>query len=127
MPLDRAKLVKALAMTASTNDHEALAAIRMANRMLREAGIGWSGLISGSRSPVRRTGPPPDWMRPAPSLSIDEALEFLAQAGEGDDWLAIRRQWERRKYMAPSDQRRMFDRIYDIRRGEDEQRDVPEA
>jgi hypothetical protein len=116
MPLDRAKLVKALQMTTSKNDHEALAAIRMANRMLEEAKVGWGGLISGSRAAaIVGAETPAYWMRPAPTMSIDEALEYLV-ANDGDDWIPLRREWERRRQMSPYDQRRMMDRVYDLRR-----------
>jgi hypothetical protein len=123
MPLDRQKLVKVLQLSLSDNDAEALGAIRAANRMLRDAGVGWTGLISGAR--IRSDGPAP-WVRPAPTMSIDEALEYLV-ANDSDEWLPLRREWERRRQMSPFDQRRMMDRVYEVRRQEDDQRDVPEG
>lgn len=125
MPLDRAKFVKVLKLTESDNDAESLSAIRMANRMLRDAGVGWSGLVSGSRGPVNKSPGPPSWMRPAPSMSIDEALEYLV-ANDSDEWIPRRREWERRKTMSPFDQRKMMDRVYEMRKAELEARDIPE-
>jgi hypothetical protein len=114
--LDRARLVKLLQMTASPVEAEALAAIRAANKMLAEAGVGWTGLISGSRARLK-TGEAPPWMRPAPTMTIPEALDFLEGEGEMiDDLLAMRTQWQRRKYLSPSDQRRLFDRVYDLKK-----------
>lgn len=117
MPLDRSKFVKVLQMTESKNDSECLAAIRMANRMLAEAGVGWTGLVSGSRAPIVRATTPPKWMRPAPTMSIGEALEFLV-ANDSDEWIPRRREWDRRKTMAPFEQRKMFDRVYELKKSD---------
>lgn len=115
MPLDRAKFVKVLQMTSSEIDHEALAAVRMANKMLTEAGIGWTGLISGSRAPVT-TGKQPEWVRPAPTMSITDALDYVETVGDPFDWQVLKREWYRRKYMAPSDQRKLFDEVYRLKK-----------
>lgn len=125
MPLDREKFVKVLLRTTSDNDHEALTAIRMANRMLSEAKVGWGGLISGSRAKVDTRIDAPSFVRPAPSMSIGEALEYLI-AVDSDEWIPLRTQWERRKQMSPHDQRRLFDRLYVVQSKEDDQRDIPE-
>jgi len=43
--MDRDKLAKLLAMTTSDNDGEALNAVRMANKMVRDAGITWQDVL----------------------------------------------------------------------------------
>jgi hypothetical protein len=45
--VDREKLAKLLALTTSDNDHEALSAMRAANRMLREVGKIWEDVLEG--------------------------------------------------------------------------------
>ncbi len=48
MPIDRAKLIKVMAMTQSANDGEALNAIRMANEMLKVNKLDWDKAIAGT-------------------------------------------------------------------------------
>jgi Protein of unknown function (DUF2786) len=45
LPKERAKILKLLALTASSHDGEALAASRIANKLLRRAGETWPNLI----------------------------------------------------------------------------------
>lgn len=116
-PLDRVRFVKLLERTRSDNDHEALSAIRMANDMLAKAGVGWTGLISGSRVKVDAAGQAPPWMRPAPRMTIPEAFDFLESRGElVDDYRTMYSLWGRRKNLSPRDQRMLFDRVYDLER-----------
>jgi hypothetical protein len=51
--VDKEKLIKCLKLTASANDHEALAAIRAANAIRTEAGQSWEELLN---PPVEVTG-----------------------------------------------------------------------
>lgn len=113
--LDRVRFVKTLEMTRSSNDHEALAAIRMANAMLDKANVRWTGLISGSRARVDSAGQAPPWVRPAPRMTITEAFDFLESRGELiDDYRMMYGLWGRRKNLSPRDQRTLFDRVYDL-------------
>lgn len=119
MPLDREKFVKVLRMTESVIDAEALSAVRMANKMLREAGVGWGGLISGTRAPIRTAQTQPSWVRPAPTKNITEALDFLVDR-EGGEWEGLRREWTRRKQLSPYEQRRIFERVYQLENVDEE-------
>lgn len=51
--MDREKLAKLLALTASDNDHEALAAMRAANRMLKAADKAWEDVLEGPERVLR--------------------------------------------------------------------------
>lgn len=46
MALDRDKLAKVLALTTSQSTHEALAAARMANQIIADAGLSWSDVLA---------------------------------------------------------------------------------
>lgn len=59
MTVDRTRLAKALALTASTNDAEALAAIRCANTILDRHGLTWTDLLSDPRRTLAAA--PPDY------------------------------------------------------------------
>lgn len=50
------RMMKCLELTASTNDAEALAAIRQANRIREELGLSWSGIAIKAKQAV----PSPD-------------------------------------------------------------------
>lgn len=82
MPLDRNLLVKVLLQTESDNDHVALTAIRKANKMLKDAGVRWTGLISGSREKLKVAGDAPPWVEPEPEVSLREAFQILESEGE---------------------------------------------
>jgi hypothetical protein len=45
--MDRDKLAKLLALSASDNEHEALGCIRAANRIVKEAGTTWQDVLAG--------------------------------------------------------------------------------
>jgi len=51
--VDREKLVKLLAMTTSKNDHEALAALRMANKLLSAEKLTWREVLDAGGPNVR--------------------------------------------------------------------------
>lgn len=88
--LDRDKLAKVLAMTTSDTDPEALAAIRMANRMLAAAGLTWEAVLAagGVRQltvTVTRHGEAPapyqtqeDWVAPHLKDKVTITLMFRA-------------------------------------------------
>lgn len=50
--MDREKLAKVLAMTTSPVSHEALAAVRMANKMLTDAKMTWGELLAAGGTTV---------------------------------------------------------------------------
>lgn len=54
MPINRTLFVKLMMMTASTNDKEALTALRKANTMLTEQNMNWEEFVNGG---VRRSQP----------------------------------------------------------------------
>lgn len=60
-------LVKLMMMTTSSNDSEALIALRKANKLLKEAGVTWQDLLSAlstprpSAVPRPRPRPEPEW------------------------------------------------------------------
>jgi len=115
MPLDRAKFVKVLQMTESPVDSEALAAVRMANKMLKDAGVGWTGLISGSRVKIRVAGEAPDWVREEPEVSLREAFEILEAKGELiDDYRTWYGWWLKFGRLEPSKVRIVFDRLREV-------------
>lgn len=53
--MDKAKLAKLLAMTTSSNDNEALAAIRMANKMLSGEKLTWGDILAEGGPQIRVT------------------------------------------------------------------------
>lgn len=115
MSLDRAKLVKLLQMTRSKNDHEALTAVRMANDMLRVAGVDWTGLVSGSRARVDRREEAPHWVRPAPRLSMTECFDLLQRAGYLDgEFVKMKMQWERKKSLPVPDIKAVHHRVEEL-------------
>lgn len=73
--IDRAKLAKLLALTASDHDPEALSAMRMANAMVKAADTTWDQLLAPPQSivtvSVHRTNPPWQDMTPRPSPQQD--------------------------------------------------------
>jgi hypothetical protein len=51
--VDREKLAKLLALSASDNEHEALGCIRAANRIVKEAGKTWDEVLAGPEKSFR--------------------------------------------------------------------------
>lgn len=110
MPLDRNRFVKVLLLTQSDNDGEALAAIRAANRMLSEAGVGWGGLISGSHVKTSHKADAPPWVEPEPEVSLREAFELLEGRGElVDEVKAWYGWWIKFGKLEPSKVRRVYE------------------
>lgn len=50
--MDRERLTKLMAMTTSSNDGEALNAMRMANKIIKAAGTSWEELLANGRVSV---------------------------------------------------------------------------
>lgn len=71
MLLDRQRLIKLMNMTTSSNDGEALAAIRKANALLKVNGMNWSEFISGIKQQPLRPAP-----RPMGRGTMDTAPEY---------------------------------------------------
>lgn len=103
--LDRNKVKKLMELTRSDNDAEALSAIRMVNKLLDAAGVGWGNFIP--REGAKRA---PDFIKKAPTMTIDDALA-LVQQHDPVSVAEMARTWRRRKHMAPSDQRRLFEMV----------------
>lgn len=53
--MDKTKLVKLLNLTASDQDGEALAAVRIATKIIKEAGLTWEQIISGDLKNYKTT------------------------------------------------------------------------
>lgn len=51
----RSKLIKLLNLTSSPNDHEALSAIRMANKALKSSDLSWENLSSNIENKTEAT------------------------------------------------------------------------
>jgi hypothetical protein len=56
--VDRDRLTKLMRMTESSADGEALNALRLANKMLREAGLHWGDVLGGSGTDRSHLVPP---------------------------------------------------------------------
>lgn len=69
MTIDRSKLIKLMMMTQSSNDGEALAAVRKANALLKVSNLDWDSFIRSI--PVQRPKPPPS--RPMGRGTTDNA------------------------------------------------------
>jgi len=86
MPIDRAKLVKVMMMTESSNDGEVLNAIRMANAMLKANKLDWEKAIAGTskvsdayaamRGAPQYRPPPRPPMKPAGRGTTDTMPEY---------------------------------------------------
>lgn len=59
MALDRKRLIQFMGMTGSDADGEALTAIRMANRLIKEANMSWAELLAAKPPPLGM--PVTDW------------------------------------------------------------------
>ncbi|MET4518397.1 hypothetical protein [Bradyrhizobium sp. I1.7.5] len=55
MIIDRERLLKFLRLTASDHDGEAIAAMRMANKVIRSAGKTWEDVVSGCATPAPKS------------------------------------------------------------------------
>ncbi|MET4121186.1 hypothetical protein ABIB85_007666 [Bradyrhizobium sp. JR1.5] len=62
MIIDRERLLKFMRLTESDHDGEAIAAMRMANKLIRSAGKTWEDVVSGVAAPA-----PKSYGSPAPS------------------------------------------------------------
>lgn len=124
MPLDRQRLVKVLLQTRDPNDAVALAAARAANRMLDEAGVQWTGLISGSRAAVGNK--PPVFATASHRVSVPDVFSFLSEEGYVfGDIFAMRREYEKTRWLLTEDYRKLY-RLYDQVRAKVADRDEPE-
>lgn len=61
--LDRIKFSRVMELTTSSNENEAMNALRLANKMLKAAGLTWSQMVQSSERVSRKshddTPPPP--------------------------------------------------------------------
>lgn len=55
MPLDREKLAKLLGLATSDNDHEAVSALRAANRLVKAEHMTWKDVLAGPEKSCRVT------------------------------------------------------------------------
>lgn len=117
MPLDREKLTKLLAMTTSTNDHEALAALRLANAMLTREKLSWEQALAAPERTVTVTvsrQPEPykaeeNWSSPHLSDKVMIDLMFRAiyaqpRSGNEEFWQfmdSIHQRWQQFGSLSP--------------------------
>lgn len=82
--MDREKLAKIMAMTTSPVSHEALAAVRMANKMLAAEKLTWEEVIaSGGKTTINidlRRRPPDEESWIAPHLRDKVTIELMFRA-----------------------------------------------
>lgn len=71
--MDKSKITKLLALSQSDNDNEALAAIRMANKLLRANNLTWETFM-GQEIPKHDTGPA--W---AHYHGVSEKIDYILQ------------------------------------------------
>lgn len=118
MQLDRSKLAKVLALTASDKEGEAINAMRLANKMLEQAGLTWGAVLEqraavsirvfdftpGGDKGAFDTGDTPDPGTNKPVIDQMFATVFaVAPEGEFKDWLmSINDQWNRYQRLTPS-------------------------
>jgi len=109
------KFEKLLAMTNSSNDAEALVAIRKANRMLAEARITWKELLSKQ---VTQEGDGMEAGSAAPDINtatdnhIQLCLDTLRGVNLGDFSnfiIDLDRVWKQNKYLTPGQRKPLFD------------------
>lgn len=55
MPLDRVKLAKLLGLATSDNDHEAMGALRAANRLVKAENMTWEDALAGPEKAFKVT------------------------------------------------------------------------
>jgi hypothetical protein len=82
MPLDLERLRKLLGMTGSSQDGEALNAMRMANKMLVENKLTWADVIPNRTVHEVRPGPRPDFWQRSAQDATDRAAEAARRAGD---------------------------------------------
>lgn len=109
MTLDRAKLAKLLALTTSDNDGEALNAVRLANKLVKNANETWDSVLAQQAvvsvrvfdmTPAKTAAPPwDDDTRLTNAAVINQMFEKVYSVPrDGSDfwnWLDdIRRKWD---------------------------------
>ena len=70
--MDRSKLSKLLALTQSSNDHEALLALRKANALVLAHGATWEAVMRDAPAPQKRFDDPF-------SVAVDEMLNYCEE------------------------------------------------
>lgn len=113
--MDREKLAKLLAMTTSDNDHEALAALRMANKMLTAERATWGEVLAAGGASVRITlqrepyQPEENWQPPhlRDKVIIDQMFRVVyAQPRTGNEELwqfidSVHQWWQDKQFLTP--------------------------
>lgn len=102
MTLDRNRFIKLMMMTTSTNDGEALAAVRKANAMLKVEKLDWNAFIKAiptPRPPPKPSGRGFEYMRPETKFTdpkipamIDSLLRDV-KSGFRDWLLSVKSKW----------------------------------
>lgn len=97
-------LAKILAQSDSTNDHEALAALRRAQVVMRRDGLTWAAILRGEAAPVEED---PE------AREVGDAFEAIEAAGVGGSFAtfvdSIKRQWEETGTLSPRQRQVLFD------------------
>lgn len=111
-----AQLKKLMAMTASTNDHEALAFLRKANAILSKYGLTWHDVLS--RTVTAEAGPEP--MNDEVSLKdeIQRAFDEVRGTASGSfaDFLtSIENQFNATGYLSPAQRAPLYKSVRELR------------
>lgn len=88
---ERERFVKLLSLTHSSNDGEALAALRKCNDMLKQHRLNWEDIVAGEADRV--VNPRPRNNRPSPSRSFEASLrreKLFEQARREERAMALR-------------------------------------
>jgi hypothetical protein len=102
------KLKKMLSLTVTENDHEALAAIRAANRIIVEEGITWERVLNRTINVIAEVETDPEQQRPAtngeaPAVrrEIDDLLDKAEDRKPDNEFVAsLREQWDRKRWLS---------------------------
>lgn len=106
---------KALGMTGSANDHEAAAAIRKVNTILKDHDITWAQLLRKQVQTAYTMSEPE-----AAGASVQEATDRAVQTaldslrgrdlGKVTDFIAsLDKQWAEKKYLSPAQRKPLFE------------------
>jgi len=120
MPLmdtaDFARLRKLLALTASNNDGEALAAIRKANAMLERTKTHWFDVMD-----ALERGSAPATNKPSAATEIDEAFDLVLCTARGsfrEFILSLLEQWQDTGVLSPKQRAALLKSAERARNGE---------
>lgn len=107
------KLVKMMGLTTSENDHEALAALRQANKVLEKGKLTWADVFNRLVSvDMEEAEPQPDTSAKGQSGDIERAFEIVKRGlrpGSFNDFISsLEEQWREKGYLSPAQREALF-------------------